>query len=71
MRLARRSPLQSHQNFLMSCKEEVLDYKLPPQSDIPDVDKEGHEDHELRSYWQFVGEMKTLCGSYNTISYPL
>ncbi len=66
MRLARRFSTAVPSELLDVQQEEVLDYKLSPQSDFPDVDQEGkerHEDHELCPYWQSVGEMKTLCGT--------
>ena len=66
MRLARRFSTAVPSELFDVLQEEVLDYKLSPQSDFPNVDKEGkerHEDYELCSYWQSVGEMKTLCGT--------
>ena len=66
IRLAKRFSAAAPPDIYDALEEEVLDYKLSPPSDFPDVDKEGREcidNHKLCSYWQSVGEMKTLCGT--------
>ena len=63
MRLAKRFSTAVPPESYDVLEEEVLDYKLSPPSDFPDIDKEGKEDHKLCFYWQSVSEMKTLCGT--------
>ena len=66
IRLAKRFSTAAPPDIYDALEEEVLDYKLSPPSDFPDIDKEGKEyieNHKLCSYWQSVGEMKTLCGT--------
>ena len=51
-------------------EEEILDYRLSPQLEFPEIEKEGRlgqDDHELCSYWQAISEMKTLRG---TVRFP-
>ena len=47
-------------------EEEVLHYKLAPNSEMPSVPRESGKPtkgEELFVYWQQVGKMKTLTGT--------
>lgn len=68
MHLARRFLVAIPQDKCDASQKEVLDYTLTPQSDFPEIDKEGrpaYANHELCTYWQTIdiSKMKTLSGT--------
>ena len=66
IRLAKRFSAAAPPDIYDALEEEVLDYKLSAQSEFPELDREGKEcieNHQICSYWQCVGELKTLCGA--------
>ena len=63
-RLARRFHVADSPALHDVLEEEVLDYRLSPNSKYPDVEegRSRYSDNALCSYWQTNGDMKTLRG---------
>ena len=64
-RLARLFPVAVSPALHNIVEEEVLDYRISPNSEFPDIEegRPGCSDNALYLYWQTIGNMKTLCGT--------
>ena len=65
LRLASRFPAAVPYDSCDALEEEVLDYRLTPLSNFPEIIREcrSASADDLCTFWQAIGEMKTLGGA--------